>query len=78
MPAFTAYIIKPANDFAPVLVFNLSRMASTVRGLRSTADAISRAVINATVDPIIMVLDVKARGRDNQSSVIDFTDFYLK
>jgi hypothetical protein len=43
-----------------------------------TADALSRAVKNATVDPIIMVLDVKARGKDNKSSVVDFTDFYLK
>ena len=43
-----------------------------------TADALSRAVKNATVDPIIMVLDVKARGKDNKSSVIDFTDFFLK
>lgn len=43
-----------------------------------TSDALSRAVKNATVDPIIMVLDIKARGKDNKSSVIDFTDFYLK
>src|SRR5436190_19385870 len=42
-----------------------------------TADALSRAVKNATIDPIIMVLDVKARGKDNKSSVVDFTDFYL-
>ncbi|MES2777337.1 MAG: zinc-dependent metalloprotease [Bacteroidota bacterium] len=43
-----------------------------------TADALSKAVKNATIDPIIMVLDVKARGKENTSSVIDFTDFYLK
>ncbi|ANE53192.1 zinc-dependent metalloprotease [Flavisolibacter tropicus] len=43
-----------------------------------TSDALYRAVKNATVDPIIMVLDIKARGKDNKSSVIDFTDFYLK
>jgi hypothetical protein len=43
-----------------------------------TADALSRAVKNATIDPIIMVLDVKARGKENKSSVVDFTDFYLK
>jgi Met-zincin/Domain of unknown function (DUF5117)/Domain of unknown function (DUF5118) len=43
-----------------------------------TNDALSRAVRNATIDPIIMVLDVKARGKDNKSSVIDITDFYLK
>jgi hypothetical protein len=43
-----------------------------------TADALSRAVKDATIDPIIMVLDVKARGKENKSSVVDFTDFYLK
>jgi hypothetical protein len=62
---------KAAND-------KLFVRAVTSVAVSDTADAISRAVINATVDPIIMVLDVKARGRDNQSSVIDFTDFYLK
>ena len=45
------------------------------RSSSDTADAISRAVKNATVDPIIMVLDVKARGKENKSSVVDFTDF---
>jgi hypothetical protein len=43
-----------------------------------TADALSLAVKNATIDPIIMVLDVKARGKENKSSIVDFTDFYLK
>ncbi|MCX2452456.1 zinc-dependent metalloprotease [Pedobacter sp. PLR] len=41
-------------------------------------DMISRALRNATVDPIIMVLDLKARGVDNKSSVVEFTDFFLK
>ncbi|MFI5130731.1 MAG: zinc-dependent metalloprotease [Chitinophagales bacterium] len=52
--------------------------AVTSVAVSDTADAISLAVKNATVDPIIMVLDLKARGKDNKSSVIDFTDFYLK
>ncbi|WP_222536870.1 zinc-dependent metalloprotease [Pedobacter polysacchareus] len=41
-------------------------------------DMISRALRNATIDPIIMVLDLKARSVDNQSSVVEFTDFFLK
>ncbi len=52
--------------------------AVTSVAVSDTADVISRAVRNATVDPIIMVLDIKARGKNNTSSVIDFTDFYLK
>jgi hypothetical protein len=52
--------------------------AVTNVAVSDTADAISLAVKNATIDPIIMVLDVKARGKENKSSVIDFTDFYLK
>jgi hypothetical protein len=52
--------------------------AVTSVAVSDTADAISLAVKNATIDPIIMVLDVKARGKENKSSVIDFTDFYLK
>lgn len=42
------------------------------------ADIISRALKNATIDPIIMVLDVKTRGTDGKSSVIDMTDFFMK
>ncbi|UKJ09277.1 zinc-dependent metalloprotease [Solitalea lacus] len=54
-----------------------------VRAVTSVAqsdpsNAIARAVKNATIDPIIMVLDLKARGADNKSSVIDITDFFLK
>ncbi|SMC87451.1 zinc-dependent metalloprotease [Pedobacter nyackensis] len=41
-------------------------------------DIISRAVRNATIEPIIMVLDLKTRGTDNKSSVIDMTDFFMK
>src|SRR5579859_1331812 len=47
IPFFTAYITRPAMDFAPVLVFSLSRMASTVRGLISTISAISLVVFSS-------------------------------
>jgi hypothetical protein len=40
--------------------------------------AISKAVSNSSVDPIIMVVDVKARGKNNKGSVVDITDFFLK
>jgi len=41
-------------------------------------NVLSKAVRNSTIDPIIMVLDLKARGLDGKSSVVDMTDFYLK
>ncbi|MBB2147390.1 zinc-dependent metalloprotease [Pedobacter gandavensis] len=41
-------------------------------------DMISRALRNATIDPIIMVLDLKTKGKDNKSSVVEFGDFFLK
>ncbi|HSC53401.1 MAG TPA: zinc-dependent metalloprotease [Phnomibacter sp.] len=40
--------------------------------------AIARAVNNSTIDPIIMVMDVKARSKSNDGSVIDITDFIMK
>ena len=43
-----------------------------------STNAISKAVRNSTVDPIAMVFDVKARGKENKSSVIDVTDFISK
>lgn len=42
------------------------------------SDIISRAVRNSTIEPIIMVLDLKAKGTDGKSSIVDFTDFFLK
>jgi hypothetical protein len=42
------------------------------------SNELAKAVKNSTIDPIIMVLDLKARGMDNNSSVIDMTDFFLK
>ncbi|POY38619.1 zinc-dependent metalloprotease [Solitalea longa] len=43
-----------------------------------SSNAISRAVRNATIDPIIMTLELKSRGDNNKSSVIDVTDFFTK
>lgn len=39
---------------------------------------LAKAVKNSTIDPIIMVLDLKTRTNDGKSSVIDMTDFFLK
>src|ERR1700690_2935100 len=46
IPFFTAYMTKPAIDLAPVFVFSLSRIASTVRGEISTTSAISFVVFS--------------------------------
>ena len=35
-----------------------------------SADAIARAVRNSTIDPIVMVMDIKAKGKTLQSSVV--------
>ena len=43
-----------------------------------SSDAIAKAVRNSTIDPIVMVMDVRAKGKNNNSSVIDVTDFVLK
>ena len=43
-----------------------------------SSDAIAKAVRNSTVDPIVMVLDIKARNKTANSSVLDVTDFVLK
>ncbi|HET7897062.1 MAG TPA: DUF5118 domain-containing protein, partial [Flavisolibacter sp.] len=43
-----------------------------------SSDAIAKAVRNSSVDPIVMVLDVKARNMNAGSSVLDITDFVLK
>lgn len=43
-----------------------------------SSNVISKAVRNATIDPIIMNLDLKTRSTDGKSSVIDVTDFFLK
>jgi hypothetical protein len=43
-----------------------------------SSNAIAKAVRNSTIDPIIMVMDVKAKGKTNKSSVVDATDFILK
>lgn len=42
-----------------------------------STNAIAKAVRNSTIDPIIMVFDIKAK-KDNRTSVIDVTDFISK
>jgi Met-zincin/Domain of unknown function (DUF5117)/Domain of unknown function (DUF5118) len=53
------------------------RVVTNVAVADST-NAISKAVRNSTIDPIAMVFDIKARGTQNKSSVIDVTDFISK
>jgi hypothetical protein len=43
-----------------------------------STNAIAKAVRNSTIDPIAMVFDIKARGTQNKSSVIDVTDLISK
>jgi hypothetical protein len=43
-----------------------------------STNAIAKAVRNSNIDPIAMVFDIKARGPQNKSSVIDVTDLISK
>src|SRR6187551_1478281 len=43
-----------------------------------STNAIAKAVRNSTIDPIAMVFDIKARGTQNKSSVIEVTDLISK
>ena len=43
-----------------------------------SADAIAKAVRNSTIDPIVMVMDIKSKGKSGNSSLIEVTDFVLK
>jgi hypothetical protein len=43
-----------------------------------SSDAIAKAVRNSTIDPIVMVMDVKSKGKNGRSSLIEVTDFVLK
>src|SRR6187549_1257986 len=43
-----------------------------------SSNAIAKAVRNSTIDHITMVFDIKARGTQNKSSVIDVTDLISK
>jgi hypothetical protein len=52
--------------------------AVTNVAVADSTNAISKAVRNSTIDPIAMVFDIKARGTQNKSSVIDVTDFISK
>lgn len=42
------------------------------------SNELAKAVRNATIAPIIMVIDLKTRSVDGKSSVVDMTDFFLK
>ncbi|MBO9204701.1 MULTISPECIES: zinc-dependent metalloprotease [Niastella] len=50
----------------------------TMVAVADSSETISKAVHNASVNPIVMVMDVKARGKENKSSLIEVTDFILK
>ena len=43
-----------------------------------SSDAIAKAVRNSNIDPIVMVIDVKAKSKNGNGSLIDVTDFVLK
>lgn len=58
------------NKLVLRMIYNILRADST--------DAISKAVKNSTINPIVAIYDVKARGEGNKSSIIDFTDFFEK
>jgi hypothetical protein len=46
--------------------------------MADSSNTISNAVRNSSVDPIAMAFDVKARGVNNNSSLIDVTDLFQK
>jgi hypothetical protein len=53
------------------------RLITLVNAVDSNSN-IAKAVKNDNVDPIAMVFDIKARGLDDKSSIIDVTDFFQK
>lgn len=57
---------------------NIFLRVVTLVAVADSSNAIAKAVRNATVDPIVVVFDIKARGKDNKSTVIDVTDFFQK
>ncbi|HEX6181578.1 MAG TPA: DUF5117 domain-containing protein, partial [Chitinophagaceae bacterium] len=59
-------------------VNNIFLKVITLVAVADSTDAIAKAVRNANVDPIAMVFDIKARGKDNNSTVIEVTDFFQK
>ncbi|WP_207765231.1 zinc-dependent metalloprotease [Solitalea longa] len=59
-----------ANKLLLRVIYNVLRADST--------DAVSKAVKNSTINPIVAVYDIKARGEADKSSIIDFTDFFEK
>lgn len=57
---------------------NIFLRVVTLVAVADSSNAIAKAVRNATIDPIVMVFDIKARGKDNASTVIEVTDFFQK
>jgi hypothetical protein len=57
---------------------NIFLKVITLVAVADSNDAIAKAVRNANVDPIAMVFDIKARGKENKSTVIEVTDFFQK
>ena len=53
------------------------RIVSNILQSDST-NAISKAVVNSNVNPIAMVFDIKSKGEEGKSSIIDATDFLEK
>ena len=50
----------------------------TMVAVADSSESIAKAVRNASVNPIVMVMDVKVRGKENTSSLVEVTDFILK
>ena len=50
----------------------------TIISAADSTNVISNAVKNSNIDPIAMAFDLKARGKDNNSSIIEVTDLFQK
>src|SRR5205814_8989180 len=50
----------------------------TLFNAADSSNQIAKAVRYANVDPIAMIFDIKARGAEDKTSVIDMTDFFQK
>lgn len=75
-----------AGDLMNGIIVSFEKAAGDklyIRAVTSAAQSeagneLAKAVKNSTIDPIIMVLDLKTRSTDGKSSVVDMTDFFLK
>ena len=57
---------------------NIFLRVVTLVSVADSSQAIAKAVRNANEDPIAMVFDIKAYGKDKKSTVIEVTDLFLK